>query len=165
MPVIVTALFQGMRRMLVAAREIGAGERHGVEDVLAVEHRAVDLKILPLGSGEVAGLVAHRKIRRGEVVSMAILRAPWMVLAFQPVAFVDEQLKFRTMTTVVPLQSGAEGQTVLVRDPSTGEILAAPGLASFGEQSGWTGGSHLKFETAGPIVGTGSGGARQSLGS
>ena len=79
--------------------------------------------------GEVAGKVAKRTLLPGHLFQLSALREPYAVEAGEPVlaSFVHGALSITA--TVVPLEPGAVGDMVRLRNPDSGKVLTGIVLA------------------------------------
>ncbi len=70
-------------------------------------------------------MLALQTIQAGEVIKQRLLKKPILVHKGQRVSAAVEQRGFRLTTEVVPLEDGANGDTIKVRNAVTEKLLWA----------------------------------------
>lgn len=99
--------------VLVARREIAAGQRVSTED-FQMASRKVEGEWFGsrMTAAQVAGLSARQTIHAGEPINRSMFAAVMLVRSGHPAALILQGARFRATITVTPMQSGAMGQIV-----------------------------------------------------
>lgn len=116
---------------LVARRDLAPGEIVSADDFLVKQGQPTS------GFGQtsrtasaptpeaLAGLAALTHVRAGQAVTASMFKTAVMVSESKPAVLVIEGPAFRMTMPVIPLQNGALGQQVRVRNPDTQRIVSA----------------------------------------
>lgn len=105
---------------------VGISGKPGFPSVVVTVHgeRARSIPSALLAAKPFAGIIAKSERGAEETVSHPTVKPPLLIRAGRAARFLVEGRNFRAEIAVIPLQSGADGQKVRVRDPETKQIMA-----------------------------------------
>jgi flagella basal body P-ring formation protein FlgA len=109
---------------LVARHDIPAGREMQAAD-FEVEEREGTPDGQSLLTADLTGLQARVSVKSGQAVTRSMLTPVMLVEPGRPAKLVAEGAHFRISTTVIPLQAGALGQQIRVRELDSQRILSA----------------------------------------
>ena len=110
---------------LVARHDIPAGREAQAADFQVEERAAAPDRQRPLAASDLTGLQARAPVKSGQEVTRSMLTPVVLVEPGRPAKLVAEGAHFRISTTVIPLQAGALGQQIRVREVDSQHILSA----------------------------------------
>jgi flagella basal body P-ring formation protein FlgA len=73
---------------------------------------------------ELAGKSAKRTLIKGEAIPLSALRSPVLVMQGKSVLLKAEGEGFSVSLTATAMESGAQGETIRVRNPESGVIVS-----------------------------------------